>query len=193
MFNAYENYVDHRKEDYKRKLQDAFKIYPTDSAVLDSYNLKHSSERSDSSQIEAKMFEVNADLFPSNYSDSSTGNGMKEIAIEWLNHAKKESTGWKPIGIVGVINEIQKKSNEWLDSLVQLSNAQETNEHPEEFNYNLMFQDIKSDLVSTKGQTWLTFLIAILFYMLMLFSWFITRRSSRAAGALGTKPYEVIL
>ncbi len=182
MFAEYENYAANRKNLYKHKLQsvvDAKSINPTEYT---EYGFDGKSGVSDSSQIDTKMFTVHADLFPTNYSDTVARNGIKEIATEWLQDAKSTTISWKPIGIVSVVNDIEQKSTDWLNTLVTLSLVREQGEQATDFEYTLSFEDVKTHFTKLNTPTPLSIGLAVLAYVLMLLSWFVTKRSTRYPG-----------
>ena len=178
MFAAYETYADNRENLYKNKLRGvvaAKNINPTEYA---EYGFEHNSV-SDASQIETKMFTVHADLFPTNYSETIANNGIKEVATSWLQDAKNTTNSWKPIGIVSVVNDIEKNSNEWLTTLVSLSQIREQGEQATDFEYLLSFDDAKMHFTKLGTPTGLAIGLAVLAYVLMLLPWIFSRRSSK--------------
>jgi hypothetical protein len=180
MFAEYENYADNREELYKQKLQSvvaAKGINPTEYA---RYGFDGASGVSDASQIDTKMFTIHADLFPTNYSDTIAGNGIKEIATEWLQEAKNTTGSWKPIGIVDVVNDIEQNSTAWLNTLVTLSKAPKQDEPAPDFEYNLSFDDVKTHFTKFESPSPLSIGLAVLAYALMLLSWFVTKRNTKS-------------
>lgn len=193
MFVAYEKYTDKRKNLYKYKLQSVVAAKRINPAEYVKYGFNPTSGVSDASQIDTKMFTVHADLFPTNYSDTTAHNGIKEVATKWLQYAKTTTNSWIPIGIVTAVNDIEKNSNEWLNNLVTLSQVREPGEQAEDFEYELKFEDVKTHFTKLGSSSLRSIGLAVLAYILMLLSWFVTKRSTRAVGALTTKPYEVVL
>ena len=192
MFTAYENYADIRENLYKNKLKSVVAAKNINPSEYTEYGFENNSV-SDASQIDAKMFSVHADLFPTNYSDTISNNGIKEVATSWLQDAKNTTSSWKPIGVVSVVNNIEKNSNEWLTTLISLSQVREQGEQATDFGYPLSFDDVKTHFTKLRTPSVLAIGLAILAYVLMLLSWFVTKRSTRATGALTTKPYEIVL
>ncbi|MFZ4548737.1 MAG: hypothetical protein ACOYN4_14920 [Bacteroidales bacterium] len=181
MFAAYESYADNRKNLYKSKLQAVINAKGINPVDYSNYGFVNNGV-SDAKQIENKMFTVNADLFPTNYSEISTNNGLKEVATKWLQNAKSITSGWKPIGIVGVVNDIEKNSKDWLNTLDNLSQVREQNEQATDFEYYLSFEDVKSHFTKLDSPTPLSIGLAMLAFVLMLLSWFVTKRSTRFPG-----------
>lgn len=181
MFSKYETYTNNRINLYKSKLKSvvaAKKINPKE--YLD-YGFQNNSV-ADTSQIATKMFTIRADLFPSHYSDTISGKGIKEVANDWIQDAKNATSSWKPIGIVGIVQDIEKNSNEWLDTLVTFSKKRELGEQADNFAYSLSFDNVKTYFTKLDSPSPLAIGLALLVYMLMLLSWFVTKRSTRYPG-----------
>lgn len=182
MFEAYEKYADNRKLLYQKKLiavADAKRINPSEYT---EYGFDGRSGVSDASQIDTKMFTVHADLFPANYSDTIANNGLKEVATNWLQDAKNTINSWKPIGIVGVVEDIEKNSNDWLNTLISLSEVREQGEQATNFEYTLTFDDLKTHFTKFEKPMSLPIGLAMLAYLLMLLSWLVTKRDYRWPG-----------
>lgn len=182
MFAAYESYAYSRENLYKGKLQSVATLKGFNPLEYTEYDFNGTSGVSDASQIATKMFTVHADLFPTNYSDTVALNGIKEVATVWLQDAKNNTSSWKPIGIVGVVCDIEKNSNGWLSTLVTLSQVREKGEVATDFDYTLSFDDVKAHFTKLDSPTGLSFGLALLAYVLMLLSWFVTERSTRFPG-----------
>jgi hypothetical protein len=191
MFSEYESYADSRESQYKSTLKSVVYSKSVDPNTYISYGFNGASGVSDSSQIATKMFTLHADLYPSNYSDRANNNGIKEVALTWLNEAKTITNNWKPIGIVGVVCEIDERSQEWINNLIALSKVREKNEKAIDFEYPISFIDAKSYFTTTGSSNALAFLIAVFIYVLMLLSWFVTKRDSKPYRKVAN--YEVIL
>jgi len=182
MFSAYESYADNRENLYMHRLQSVARARRSNPTEYAEYGFDRTSGVSDASQIDTKMFTIHADLFPTNYSDTIASNGLKEVAIEWLQEAKSTTTKWKPIGIVGVVNDIEIYSNKWLNTLVTLSQVREQGEQAADFEYTLSFDEVKTHFTKLDNPTPLSIGLAVLAYVLMLLSWFVTKRSTRFPG-----------
>jgi hypothetical protein len=180
MFAAYESYADNRKKFYKNKLKGVVAAKGTNDKEYLDYGFENNGN-SDDKQIERKMFTVHADLFPTNYSDSTANNGIKEVATEWLQNAKSvtKSPVWI-VGIAGVVNDIEKKSNEWLNSLVTLSQVREQGEQATDFEYPLGFENVKSIFTKLGNPTMLAIVLVVIAYLLILLSYIFTERSTKS-------------
>ena len=182
MFAAYESYAENRENLYKNKLKSVAAAKSTMPSEYTNYGFE-SNGISDDSQIDTKMFTVHADLFPTNYSDPAANNGTKEVATLWLQGAKSTTnSSWKLMGIVSVVNDIEKNSNEWLNTLVELSKVREQGEQATDFEYPLSFSDVKTHFTKLISPTGLSLGLSVLAYVLLLLSWFVTKRSTRFPG-----------
>jgi hypothetical protein len=181
MFAAYESYAEKRKNLYKNKLKSVAVAEIIDPLTYKVYGFQNNGVPNDK-QIEIKMFTVHADLFPTNYSDPTSKNGIKEVATTWLQNAKNTTNSWKPIGIVGVVNDIETNSTTWLDALFTLSQVREQGEEATDFKYPLSFENVKTHFTKIEIPALLSIGLAVLAYLLMLLSWYITKRSTRFPG-----------
>jgi len=191
IFEAYESYVEKRIYLYNGKLSGVVSAKRSNPRDYQAHGFVNGI--SDNNQIEDKVFSLKAILYPSNYTDTIEQNGIKELAGEWLKNAKSVSDGWKPIGIVWVVDEIENNSNEWLSYLVTLSKVRENGEQASDFEYPLLVEDVKTYFKKYNSPTLKSIGSALFIYVLMLLSWLVTGRDTRAAGAFTTKPYEVVL
>jgi hypothetical protein len=181
MFAKYESYADDRKKKYKDDLETLVAAEGTNHVAFAKYGFKPTSNVSGSIQIETKILTIQYDLFPSNYSDPTAKNGIKEVATKWLQDAKNTTSSWKPIGIVGIVNDIEKNSTNWLNTLVSLSEVREQGEQAtSSFDYKLSFDDVKTHFTKLDSPTPLSNGLAMLVYILMLLSWFVTKRNTKS-------------
>jgi hypothetical protein len=189
MFEEYEKYSLNRKNLYKNKLigvTTAKRINPSEYSDFGFVE-----GISDEKQINNKMFTVQADLFPSNFTDSLGNNGIKEVATNWLINAKSTTNNWKPLGIVSVVNDVEENSKNWRDQLVEFSKVRQNGEQIEDFIFPLSFDDIKQHFTTLSSPPTISLLLAFLAYVIMLLSWFNTKRDGKTFGKLA--PYEVEL
>jgi hypothetical protein len=186
MFNGYEEYAANRENRYRGTLQMVVATKDTNPSRYAQYGFENNGI-SDYTQIENKMFTLHADLFPTNYSDTVANNGIREVATEWLQDAKNTTSCWKPIGIVGIVNDIEKNSNEWCNTLVTLSQVLERGEQAEDFSYTLGFGDVKTHFTKLGSPTGLAICLAVLAYVLMLLSYIFTIRSTKSTYGFHSK------
>ncbi|MDR2058194.1 MAG: hypothetical protein LBP83_07950 [Dysgonamonadaceae bacterium] len=180
MFAEYESYAANREKIYETKLRSVVASADINPGEYAEYGFVNGVAAE--TQIENKMFTVHADLFPSNYTDTIGGSGIKEVAHEWLAKAKKTTNGWKPIGIVAVVNEVEQNSTNWLNTLIELSKVREKGEEAADFACPLSFEDTKKAFKTLGKPTPLTIGLAVLAYALMLLSWSVTKRHTKFPG-----------
>lgn len=182
MFVEYENYAESRINIYEQRLWAVVNAQYINPGEYQSYGFSSNNGVSDAAQIDTKMFIIYADLFPTNYSDTITKKGLKESATLWLQDAKQKTSGWKPIGIVDVVNNIECNSNIWLNKLKSLSQVREQGEDAVDFTYSMEFDEVKTDFTKIYTPSIITIGIAIFMYILMLLTWIVTKRSTRFPG-----------
>jgi hypothetical protein len=127
----------------------------------------------DSEQIKKKMFNIHANLFPSNFTQ------MKQVDSTWLAKSKATIANWKPIGVVGVVNNIESNTAKWKDELVTLSSQREKGEQAENFNFNLSFDDVKTKFKTLDSPTPLAIGLAVGLYVLMLISYLVSKQHTK--------------
>jgi hypothetical protein len=179
MFPAYEEYAENRKESYKSNLKSAVTASYTSTNKYTSYGFK-SGIISNETQLNKKMGDLNAYLFPTNYSDKFSQKGIKEVATNWLLDAKNTTASWKSIGIPNVALDIENKSNQWKSILVEISKIGEKGEQFVDFTYELKFNEIKQYFTTVEKPSGISLIIAVVMWVLMMLSWFVTKRSTKS-------------
>jgi hypothetical protein len=179
-FATYESYAKNRKDIYKSKLESVVAAKKTNPSEYDNYGFKN--EAPAGMQVNKKMENINANLFPTNYSDTLSQKGIKEVATNWLLDAKNTTANWKPIGITNIVVDIETKSNEWLSTLIEISKTREKGEEAVDFNYALTFDDIKQHFTTIEKPSFTCLLLALLMWVLMVLSWFTTKRHTKFPG-----------
>ncbi len=185
MFVKYEIYSTDREKNYELKLQTIILPGISNPDKYTKFGFDSTSGVTDQFQITSKMITFHQDLFPNHYTDTISRNGIKEVASKWFQDAKNTTNSWKPIGIVGVVTEIEKKSNDWLNTLVTFSKARGPGENTSQI-YDfpsgdvVQFNDVKTHFTKLKNPSPLTVVLALLAYVLMLLSWFVTKRSTKS-------------
>jgi hypothetical protein len=177
MFSEYEHYAENREKIYKSKLQSVANAKSVNPSEYTAYGFENNGVE-DSKQIDNKMFTVHADLFPSNYEE------MKRVDSQWLTNAKSTlNNGWAwNFGVVDVVNNIEQNSKDWLGTLVGLSKVREKGEQADDFEYSLSFDDTKKYFTALGKPTGLSFGLAVAAWVLMMLSWFVTKRHTRFPG-----------
>ena len=181
MFGDYEAYASNRESIYKANLNSvvaAKKARPTDYS-----DFGFGAEGiSDDVQIENKLFTLHADLFPTNYADTVSKKGIKDVATKWLNEQTDVVSQWKPIGIPIVANELSDKASGWLSDLIGYSKIREKGEIADNFSYDLSFGNVTPLLTDKERPKSLPVLLSVVLWAVMLFSWLITKRDTRFPG-----------
>lgn len=186
MFAKYETYVNERKVQYENNLNSAILTKDVNDTDFVKYGFVKNSIPYDS-QIKNKMRTIGFDLLPSNF------KGIKSENSDWLANSRNDVNDWKPIGLVEVIKNLEQNSKKWNAELVKISKIRETGETAEDFKYSLSFNDVITYFTALEKPSTFSIVVAIIGYLLMLLSWFITKRDSRGNGALTTAEYEIVL
>lgn len=171
MYDEYEKYADNRISSYESKLKSVSKAKNMNPIEYSQYGF---SGEYDDMYIATKTKSLRFELYPNNY------NETKEIAINWYNDADMKTSRWYPIGIVSVVRELENNSVSWLNSLIENSENRETGENSDDFTYSLFITNVKSSFENPQSNVTVTFLaIALVFYILMILSWMVTKRSTK--------------
>jgi hypothetical protein len=176
MFDNYENYAKNRENVYKSRLYSVVNAKEVNPSEYESYGFVSGTD--DRIQVENKILTLKLKLYPSNYEE------MKQVASTWLIDAKNTITDWKPIGIVDVMNKANSNISSWKDELKQLSTFRAQGETADDFDYPLTFDDITDKIMVLGDPIPFSIIFAIGLYMLMLLSYFITRRHSKNSYTL---------
>lgn len=181
MFPAYETDAKSRMNLYKNNLESTIVNKLGNESQYKKFGFIK--DIPDDQQKSKKIQNINADLFPTNYSDVKTQKGIKEVALNYLLQAKEATENWKPVGIINVVVTIEDKSNEWKNILVDLYEIKEPGEEdPQEFIYPLKFEDVKQFFTKVEKPSVSALLIAFLMWALMVLSWIATPRDTRFPG-----------
>lgn len=174
LFGAYEDYANNRLEIYNSRLHSIVAAKRINPGEYRDFGFVDGTD--DNTQIENKMFTLRAQLFPSNYYE------MKQVDSTWLSDAKAKITKWSPIGIVKVVNTLKTEISSWSNQLNSNSSFRAHGEEAEDFNIPLSFDNVSNKFNQSTTPTAMAILVAILFYALMLLSYFITKRHPRYPG-----------
>jgi len=174
MFVEYEDYANNRLNMYQRRLNSVVAAKKVNPSEYHKYEFEDGIP--DNTQVENKMFILKSKLFPSNFEE------MKQVSTDWLTEAKNTVEDWKPIGIVNVMKEVEKQITNWYENLKDLSSYFGQNEITNEFEYTLTFDNLTDKITELGNSTLLSIISAIGIYVLMLLSYFITKRHPRYPG-----------
>jgi len=179
MFAQYDQYAEDRLTLYERRLETVAGAQHVNPSTYRDYGFVNNV--ANSTQIDNKLFSLRAELFPSHYSDSTSGNGIKEIATDWLVKARSTTNNWRPIGVVSVVNAVEKNSQEWLGELIGFSSVRAQYEEATDFVHPLLFDDVKARFTTKGTPKPFSILLAVGAYVLMLLSYLISKRSSKTS------------
>lgn len=174
MFTNYENYANNRLNIYKTHLNSVVAAKRVNPSEYRNYGFVDGTD--DNTQVENKMFTLKAKLYPSNYED------MKSEDSTWIVSSKGKVADWSPLGVVNVMNNMKSNLTSWKDQLKQFSAFRAQGEIADEFDYPLTFDDVNNKFTELGSPTALSILCAIGLYVLMLLSYFITKRHTRYPG-----------
>lgn len=169
IYTKYESYANNRIELYESLLkavvqgelvnQDEFKKYDFEPGV------------DINTQVENKMFTLKAKLYPPNYME------LKNNFISWLSESKGNIEIWSPIAIINVLNAVKNEINSKNDQLQDLSKFCAKGELLcNEFSFPIFLEDVSKTFSTLGSSTPLSILFAVVLYILILFSYFITTR-----------------
>lgn len=180
MFDEYEEYAEKRLTIYESRLNSIVRGKTTDNVTYRNYGF--TSGTSDAVQVENKMFVLKSKLYPSNYKEAG---GIKTEATNWLS--KAESTlknEWAfTFGVVEIVNDAKEYSTDWKKKLVEFSEFRADGETTTSFDYELTFEDVTKKIEDySESYNMFAVVLAILFFMLMLFSYINIERHQRNPG-----------
>jgi hypothetical protein len=176
MFADYEKYAANRKDLYKRRLISVV----ADKIIRpgDYHDYGFVEGTNDSTQVENKMFTLQAQLFPTNYEGDG---GIKQVAVNWLTGAKNtlESKWAFTFGIVPVIQKSQANITSWKDELKRISSFRAQGESTNDFDYALTFDDVTGKFENLGNRPAISIGVSAGLYFLMLLSYFVSKRSTK--------------
>jgi hypothetical protein len=185
LFSEYENYANSRQNDYKTVLESVVlrkKLNPEDYI---RYGFDFDGPSKDM-QIQSKMTMMNLELFPSSYRE------LKKDDLKWIEEYQIIVKNWekKPLGIINVIKNIDKKTNTTRSQLVTISKSRSRNESTNDFYVSSEPKDVKKYFTTEGAPTLFSLFLSVLLYFTMLLSWFTSKREINGSR---TASYEVVL
>lgn len=174
IFTAYESYALNRLNIYESRLKSIVTGKSVNPSEYRNYGFVDGTD--DEIQIENKVFTLKAQLYPSNYKE------MKLVGSTWLANSKAKIKNWSPTGIIKIINTVETEITFWLNQLKEYSAFRAQGEIAEDFNYPLNFKNTTNDFTKIANPTVLSIVYSIGLYVLMLFSYFITKKHPRYPG-----------
>lgn len=167
MFNSYDYYKNTRVVRYKTLLSEVCESQDIDIEKYKEFGFDSLVDCNE--QVERGKDLLNAKINQNLYDE------------QWFNDATRAINNWKPITVVNYVNDISSKTDNWYNSLVELSMYRAKGEvGAEDFSYTLSINDSKELFKKDYGHTALSRIIALLLYVLMITSYFISSRSSKS-------------
>ena len=174
IFTDYESYANTRIYNYEYNLKSI--VIGKERSPSEYRNFGFVDGTDDQTQIENKVFTLRVQLYPSNY------NQMKSVDSTWLADSKAKIENWSPTGIVIVINTVKTEITSWKNQLKEYSSFRAQGETDKDFDYPLTFKTATNYFTENTTPTVLSIAYSLGLYILMLLSYFITKRHTRYPG-----------
>ena len=188
IYLEYENYVTTRIGIYSSKIDVAILNIDSQPKELEKFGISRSVSVSLPIQKKNQIDKINHILLPQNFNQIKTNDST------WLTNAQNSVVNWEPISLVDVINNIENNTANSLNQLVKFSEKKGKNESYPKFSPDKPHPNNVKNYFTTIGRpSPFSIVLAFFSYLLMLLSWFITKRDSRSTGALTTAEYEIVL
>lgn len=174
MFTSYENYANGRISDYESNLNSVALAKKTNPTAYNSCGFV-TNPPTDAKQISQMVQILEYKLFPANY------DTIKTVSDTWLSNMQAKISPWKPIGVVEVLKDLESNINSWNAQLHTISTYIAICETPTEgdFNFPLTFENVANRFTETSSPSFLSIVLAIIIYILMLLSYIFSLRNSK--------------
>lgn len=180
MFAAYDEYANDRIESYEKDLNTAINGQNANLNGLTKMGFKTDTVSAGPyrAQMKRKMDMIRGTLFPAEYTS------LKTSATDWLTRVKKDVELWNPVRLVNDVNMIDAEIIRWKEELKKYSSVSDKmeGEDVEAFEYAISFDDVTSLFETRSLPPVLGIVLAIVAFLCLLFSYFITRRHPRYPG-----------
>jgi hypothetical protein len=177
MFAEYESYSNKRLYNYENRLKSIIEAYERGAIVKEYRDYGFIDGTDNNTQIENKVFTLKAQLYPSNYEE------MKLVDSNWLADSKVKIKNWSPTGIVKVINTVEIEITSWKNQLKGYSAFRAQGENANDFDYPpLTFNNTTHYFTERSNPTVFSIGYSLGLYVLLLLSYFITKRHTRYPG-----------
>jgi hypothetical protein len=191
MYTEYETYFNNRDSSYKKNLNNAVKRFNKGQGrkEIDSFGLSDTNGITFDEQIKSKLGIHKDLLLPGNLPI------IKTNATASLSIARISVNNFEPIRLLDVIKNLDNNTAKSLKDFVKFSKkkVQGLESYPPFTPSKLTPNNVKNYFTTIGTPSLLSIVLAIIGYLLMLLSWFITKRDTRCIGALTTAEYEVVL
>jgi hypothetical protein len=168
IYTKYEDYANNRIELYEGFLNGVGLAELVNQDEFIKYDFEPGVDIN--TQVENKMFTLKAKLYPPNYME------LKNNFISWLSESKGKIEIWSPIAIINVLNTVKNEINSKNDQLQELSKFRAKGELCNDFSFPIFLDDVSKTFSTLGSSTPLSILFAVVLYILILFSYFITSR-----------------
>lgn len=168
IYTKYEDYANNRIELYESLLKAVVQGELINPDEFKKYDFEPGIDIN--TQFENKMFTLKAKLYPPNYME------LKNNFISWLSESKGKIEIWSPIAIINVLNTVKSEINSKNDQLQELSKFRAKEELCNDFSFPIFLEDVSKTFSTLGSSTPLSILFAVVLYILILFSYFITSR-----------------
>jgi hypothetical protein len=175
MFDDYESHTNKRILFYEQLLNTAINGKDFDHSGYLAMGFQNNGE-TDNDQKQRIMRVFKDDLMPAQYDTT------KAYAIKWLDDAKLTAVNWKPIGLMSVINSIDKEAINWLSQLKKYDNSTKKDNSSISFAKDISFASLERELTERNTPSLLAILSAIILQLLIFLPYFFTYRDPRHSG-----------
>jgi hypothetical protein len=173
LFDAYDDYTDNRLSLYERKLKGIIQARIVNPSEYIEFGFVQGT--SDETQLKAKLDALTYKLKPSNYSE------MKDN-LTWLSDSKSKVENWSPIGVVDIVNTLNKEVSSWSAKLKENSAYRQKGEEATDFEASISFDEVSTIFTEKTSPNPLGIGIGLVIYLLMLFSYLVSKRHDRIRG-----------
>lgn len=175
MFDDYEKYVTRRIALYENDLESAAFNQGLDPNAYADFGFVD--QVADSTQIQTMLTVMDSKLYPTTYDTT------KSTATNWLDASASTIAGWKPIGMVHVVQDMEANANQWMNELAGYSAWRAQNEQgAQDWTYTLAFGDLRQRFTAPDGQDPLAPVFALGLSLLMVLSYLVSKRHSKHPG-----------
>ena len=174
LYTEYEDYYKKREKHYEDHLKSVVILKGVCPSCYNS--LGFNSAIQDDINIKQRIEILDAQLNPPNYKI------IKEENLTWLYASKEYVVNWSPLRIIEVVNTLESEISSWEAQLIELSEWSAPNESAEDYYSNLVDTDVSNNFSELKSPKPLSLVLAIGFYVIMLLSYFVSKRDSKYPG-----------
>ena len=182
MFDKYEKYANERRFAYESSMETAYKNRMSNSNKYFCY-FDDPGKKASETEIDNQKLK-NLEKLDENLNVASNND-----KINILNNSKESINSWKPISVADVVNNLEDNLTKWKNELVSQSEKRAPGEDVDEeykvenFECNIDFTDAKKMMTEWNPKfSILSFILALVLYVVMWLSYIITKRDSRWPG-----------